>query len=331
MEKVMVERVNDFEFLRNDPDKRKPEFQTYRYSFPAKVAVKIRNQIKEFTLELKEPRPEWLRNDGDPDEPYVVILESHLLKEWKEKLAELDFEPDFSKVFKEYEEALEEVKADDLRIRKERAEWEWDNSWVHDFIKEIKYFDSEVEAEISHTKEQYVDTQTDKKSLSLGGILSVRLTYKGIAESVTLANISTRSHVSELRYCLCGGITNYKSRNYAKISSLVKKFKELVNQEIARKERKREKEDEAKAVLDKITMLPLPLIYKPHPLVVSSGRTGSYFTGEYKVRIGGKDGIGLTATTRDGENFRVDFISETLTKEQLVTLYEKIKGFVAEL
>jgi hypothetical protein len=126
-------------------------------------------------------------------------------------------------------EKIEEIRENEAR---EEARETYRTHWSHAAIASLK--ETEVTARPKLNEEKYVQDRPYD--------MGVELEYKNNRITVEYKDVSPYYSYSgkNMKYSICGDITDYKTRNYAKFETAVKKFKTLVDEKTAQELRKKE-------------------------------------------------------------------------------------------
>lgn len=240
LESVVVEMVNEFEPAGKHG--MRPS------DFDVQCNGKCRNKV--FQIRIRIPHGK--------EEPEIIYDSEKQFKEF-------GIEPDFANVIAMYKEALPVWKRVAEEAKKAEAEKTYKESWAHKALEEINELivekkDESVTAHLSHTLEEYVEAKKEDRLSSVE--LSIVIQYTGKIISVYYDNKVKYSFNTQTdrkyrfsEYPING---SYKERKYKKLSSLIKKFKELVDASIIRAKREAEK----KAVRDNIKSALMGLEFK---------------------------------------------------------------------
>ena len=180
MEKVLVHLVNDFEF-ENGASRKETKFR-YTNSFKAKISVRVLNLIKEIAIREKSVYTQSVGEYGTPE--YVEGFSS-MINEISDygfdQIKEAGIELDYSRVLAAYEVELKAAKVKkelieyEARVAAEKGRGEdWDNGWIHEFVKE----------NIDHKKLEgkVIELTKETRERVMGGVtMGVTVKYRGIS------------------------------------------------------------------------------------------------------------------------------------------------------
>lgn len=307
METIKAERVNDFV-------KGSTSYWTMN------VSVKVKNKVYEIEIDYKKD----YSRDSDNDYKTDIMP---ITRGIAETFAELDIEVDYSDIIAEYHTLRTEWKAEVEAERIAEKKKEWKESWVHGFKKELK---DDYDLEVTFvTEKEYVEK-------NIWSVLAI-VHYNGYEVSVSYGNVSgTRYGCKDMRYTMDNSITNYKRRNYKKIKSLVKKLKELVDEDIDSKKRQKEYEEEKKQKKEErdnlIERLKTDMKVDGVEIEVGVNETRSsysYHSHEDGIKVVYKWEGGLVkAVTRDkAETFKATVLTENVDADTLKRFVAHVKSF----
>ena len=308
MEIIKAEKVNDFE-LKSD------------YDFTAVVTVKVKNKIFEMNL---------TRNKPFRAEEYLT--ETRVAEEHRLTFEELEIEVDYSDVIAEYENKLKEWEAEKEKARVAKAKENYRTHWAHDFKKAVDALgDSDVVIKFMSEKD-YVD------NCARGNIGRPHIVYKGYDEDISFTDNSRWRSETDMRYVLRSSLTDYRSRKYKKVKSLVKKFKGLVDDAIESKverekaNKERLAKNEARELLVKRLEEEMTVDGVEVEVEVNFSRSSynSYHTYANGVRLSFKwDGGSASSSTHDGKEFTCPLLKEDVDAETLKRFVTHVKNFNA--
>ena len=124
---------------------------------------------------------------------------------------------------------IEEIRENEAR---EKAREKYRTHWSHAAIASME--ETEVTARPGLDEEKYVQVRPYD--------MGVELEYKNNRIVVEYKDVSPYYSYSgkNMKYSICGDVTDYKTRNYTKFETAVKKFKTLVDEKTAQELRKKE-------------------------------------------------------------------------------------------
>jgi len=220
--KIKAELVNEFEF-------EKDKNNMYAYNFKATVNIKVNNAIKEIILSY-----------GKNEDIVKVSVDPN----WISTIQNLGIIIDWENVKAAYRKELSKKVEENNETKKKNLGDHYDKSWVHAFMDAFNSLDDNhgVEAKIDKTREEFIE-----KGETYHG-LNIDITYQNITTEVSYQKCGGdwRGHGGSYRYVIDSSITDYKRKSYTKIQSLIKKFKEIVDNKIETEAiKQKEKKEEA--------------------------------------------------------------------------------------
>jgi len=218
-------KVNEFEFI---VSKRiNEEYVTDN----ALISVKINNAVKEIKFFM-----DWNSEKSN-------FINSKFLDESFEKsLKELGIELDLTVLYEEYKSLLEAKKENDRKVKLEKAKKAYDKCWIHNVKKLI---DNLQESGIKTSVESFNE---DNFLRGYRVIVEYKNNKIYVSEHyVSNSKWSMDSHFAG--YSFNDSISDYKTKRFTKLESLISSFKKLVDDKIAKeKEKKKEEVDNLKNI-----------------------------------------------------------------------------------
>lgn len=303
MEQVKAERVNDFEKKEDS------------YDYKVSVTVKVKNKV--FTISLYRSK-DWQTKEYSTE----VRVGSDIERQFDD----FGIEADYSTIEAEYEALVETwiVERETERVAKAKAAYK--KLWAHKAKKEIEELDSEVSVAVI-SKKDFLDEDICNKRL-------MTISYKGEDAVVRYEDVSRSysRYSTNMKYVINNSLTEYKRRGYKKLSSLIKKFKELVNVAVERKaaDKKAEKrKNNVKKMVEAIKVDGCKVTSEANYYVGYGTRNRRVYREDgYKLRISWEGGR-VNSTTRDGKTFSLPTVKDTVDLDTLKRYVAHVKSFVA--
>jgi len=205
MTDIKIKQIGNLEFQKDTEGE-------YRYNYPAIVKVKTNEKEQQVTIRINSDKE--------------ILVEAG----WIQQLVDLGIKLNFDDIKIQYEKDLKIILDLEELTRIEQLKTHWNNSWIHFVKPKIQELDSEIEVNFSCSLDQYIKA-------NFPSTLYLKLTYKGISESLNHRDFGSSRFSQNFKYEIDGIITDYKSRKYKKLETVIAKFKELVLEEKERIEK----------------------------------------------------------------------------------------------